>query len=306
MSFLRVAVLSLAVVSTSVCHAAVEGEKKPATAQPATEEVYSSIVTVAAPATIEAPAPNTGVAMGEPKYKKQDASFKPFHSVAIGVKAGTTGVGFDIATPLNRHLNLRGGAAFFGYSASIVTDDGYQVNGDLKFKNVSAMLDYYPMGGSFRISPGVIVYNGNGLDATATVAAGSTFSLGDVDYISATDKPVNGTMDLKFGNKVAPALTVGWGNMIPRHLGQHWSVPFEIGFEYISDPKITLNLAGYACPTNPAPVGACTSTNLLYAQNLATDPTAQGNTRKEESDLNSDISPLKVYPIITIGLAYKF
>ena len=301
MNVARVAVLSLAAFGTSLCHAATEGDKTPAATQPAETTAYSSSVAATSstmPVLVDAP---STVAFGE-KKKYREMSFKPFSSVAVAVKVGVGGIGFDLATPLGRHFNLRGGGMFFGYNTSIVTDDGYQVNGDLKLKTVTAMLDYAPFGGSFRISPGIVFYNGNGLQATATVPASGTFDLGDQTYKSSVEDPLHGSLGLTFGNKVAPALTVGWGNMIPRHLGQHWSVPFEIGFEYISDPKITLQFAGTACTDTTT---TCHTTSPT-AQNLTTNPEAQANTLQEQNDLNSDISALKVYPIVSIGLSYKF
>jgi len=46
-----------------------------------------------------------------PKASKQ--SSLPFSGLAIGVKVGLAGIGFDVATPLiHQWINLRGGASF--------------------------------------------------------------------------------------------------------------------------------------------------------------------------------------------------
>ena len=221
---------------------------------------------------------------------------RPFSAVAVAIKVGVGGIGFDVATPLARKLNLRGGGEFFSYSPSL-TEDGIDVNGSVNFKTVDMHVDFFPFGGSFRLSPGLTLYNGNHLNALATIPGNQTFSLGDGDYYSSPTDPVHGTFDVAFGNKVAPSFTLGFGNMIPRS-GKHFSVPFEIGFEYIGAPTITLSLTGTACQQGqPAAVGC---------QSISTDATTQANIRQEQLDLNSDLSPARFYPIASIGLSYKF
>ena len=105
--------------------------------------------------------------------------------------------------------------------------------------------------------------------------------------------PVHGTASLTFGKRTAPQITMGFGNMIPRS-GRHFSVPFEIGMQYIGPPQINFNLAGTAC------------NNAGLLEHVATDPTSQANLQQEEIELNSDIAPLRFYPIVRIGLSYKF
>ena len=80
--------------------------------------------------------------------------------------------------------------------------------------------------------------------------------------------------------------------MIPRS-GRHWSVPFEIGFEYIGAPQIALNLTGTACSSEGcAPVQS--------------EPDTRANIQQEQNQLNSDIAPLRFYPIAPLGISYKF
>ena len=222
---------------------------------------------------------------------------RPFSAFAIAVKVGFEGFGFDVATPLARKLNLRAGASFFSFSPQI-NSDGINVDGTITFRKVAASLDYFPFGGSFRVSPGVVMYNGNHLTANAVVPGGQTFSLGDGEYTSSTTDPVHGTFDLAFGSKAAPSLTAGFGNILPRKSGKHFSVPFEFGFEYIGSPTVTLTLAGTACQQGQPAVTGC--------QPIASDTTTQANIRQEQTDINSDLSPLKFYPIVSIGLGYKF
>jgi hypothetical protein len=220
---------------------------------------------------------------------------RPFSTAAIAVNFGSGGIGVDLATPLAQHFNLRVGGSFFSYSASF-NSDGIVIDGDLKFRSGRASLDYYPFRGGFRISPGVTFYNGNNLNATTLVPGGQPFSLGDANYYSSTTDPVHGTASFYLGKHVAPSITVGFGNMIPRS-GRHVSFPFEIGFQYIDAPTITLNLEGTACvylniPQSCAPVQS--------------DPQTQANLQQQEADINSDIKPLRFYPILSQGVSVRF
>jgi len=268
-----------------------EGSTEPAT-NPATQPAYSSSL-FAAPA-LEASAP----AAAADNFSKLNrwTNTRPFRSVAVEMNFGIQGLGFQVATPLAKRFNLRGGADFFGLQHTFTTDDNLILDTRLHFRSVKAMVDYYPFGGSFRISPGLFLYNGNHAGAVVTVPAGQHFSVGDADYISSTADPITGTLDLKLGNQVAPAITLGWGNMLPRH-GGHWSVPFEIGAEFIGKPTVDLNLRGHACLSTPCTVGPI---------NMATDPTAQSNIKQQQNDYNNDLEGLQVYPIMSIGVSYSF
>ena len=220
---------------------------------------------------------------------------RPFSTAALAVNFGSGGIGVDLATPLAQHFNLRVGGSFFSYSASF-NSDGIVIDGDLKFRSGRASLDYYPFHGGFRISPGVTFYNGNNLNATTLVPRGQPFSLGDTNYYSSTTDPVHGTASFYLGKHVAPSITVGFGNMIPRS-GRHVSFPFEIGFQYIDAPTITITLQGTACMYANIPA-SCSP--------VATDPQTQANLQQEEANINSDIKPLRFYPIISQGVSVRF
>ncbi len=220
----------------------------------------------------------------------------PFSAVAIQVKAGLAGVGLDVAVPVAGRMNLRVGGSFFSYNPNL-TVDGITVNGTIQFRSGSANVDIFPFGNAFRISPGVVFYNGNQISATAGVPAGQTFTLNNVTYYSSSAVPVTGNFGLSFGNKVAPSLTLGFGNMIPRK-GGHWSVPFEIGGEFIGTaPQISLSLTGTTCQ----------GTATTNCSSIASNTTTQQNIVAEQASLNSNIpQDLKFFPIVSIGVSYKF
>ena len=215
----------------------------------------------------------------------------PFSRFALGAKVGSLGVGFQAATPLAARLNLSGGANFFSYNDNL-TIDGLHYKANLHLRSAEASLDWFPLGG-FHISPGALLYNGNQVTGNAAVPGGETFTLNDVNYLSSKTDPVSGSGGIKF-NKAAPKLTVGFGNMLPRN-GRHFSVPVELGFAYLGDPKVTMNLKGTACDPNGS--GFCQSVS---------SPEIQANIAGQERKLHSDVSPARFFPIVSVGFAANF
>jgi hypothetical protein len=299
MTFLRTALVCLC-VSCCVQAAVASDDVEPSSDRPAAATAVASAYSSSAAGLVDAPLPaavpqQPTATVYEPNTRGGWTSTRPFSAVGIAVKAGVGGVGFDVATPLAKHFNLRGGASFFNYSLSTL-DNGINYSGTLKLQSVNTSLDYYPFHGTFRLSPGAILHNGNHLSASAAVSGGQTFTLNDVEYTSDPSDPVSGTAQLLFGNKAAPSFTLGWGNMIPRH-GGHWSVPFEVGFEYVKQPTVQLALQGTACQGSVS-AGNC--------GNVATDPSIEANVQGEQATLNNDLQPLRFYPIVSLGISYKF
>jgi hypothetical protein len=216
---------------------------------------------------------------------------RAFSTAAIALKVGVAGVGIDIATPLSQRFNLRAGGSYYPYNGTFNVD-GITISGQARLRSGTASLDWFPFNGSFHISPGITLYNGNTFNSTAYVPGGAPFNLADGDYTSSPNDPVHGTFDLNFGRHIAPNFTIGFGNMIPRS-GRHFSFPFEIGFQYIGPPKLTLNLAGTVCSSQ-----GC--------DQLQTDPEALANLAQEQTNINNDIKPLRFYPILSQGFSYRF
>jgi hypothetical protein len=248
----------------------------------------SSSVVAAIPS---APAPGMAAA-AQAVFPSQSQHTAPFSGLAVGVRVGLLGIGFEVATPLSRRFNLRAGGNFFGYNDTFTTN-GITYGGNLHLRSADASLDWYPWAKGFRISPGALLYNGNDITGGANVPGGSLFSLNDVEYQSSTIDPVTGNASLKF-NKAAPELTVGFGNHIPRS-GRHFSVPFEIGFAYIGDPTLDLNLKGTAC----SPQG-------LYCQDVATNPEIQSNLKAQQEKYQKDADDARFFPVVSVGFDYSF
>jgi hypothetical protein len=215
---------------------------------------------------------------------------RPFHTFAIGVKASTLGPAVEIATPLSASLNLRAIGHFIDLDYNFNVD-GIDYTTGVNFRSGQLGVDWFPFHSGFHVSPGLLYFK-HYLSGVINVPAGKHFSLEDVDYINSVDDPVSGTASVGFSRHIAPALTIGWGNIIPRS-GRHLSLPFEIGAVYTGAGVMDVRIAGTAC-------------TYQGCFNAATDPDTQANLQKEIRDLNKEVKKFQYYPIISLGLAYRF
>lgn len=214
-----------------------------------------------------------------------------YSKIGIGVKVSTLGAGAEVATPLARKFNLRGGFNIFRYSRPI-TDSGIHYVGNLQFQSAEAHLDFFPFGG-FHVSPGILFYNGNQISATAAVPGGQTFTTGGTTYESDPATPVNGSAKLSFV-KVSPSLMVGIGNLIPRN-GRHFSILFEAGAAYQGSARVALNLTGSVCDTTGA-----------NCRSISSDSTVQANIQAQQVKIQKDVNPYRFYPVVSIGFGFNF
>jgi len=212
--------------------------------------------------------------------------------IAVGAKISTLGIGFEGATAVTNRSNVRGGFNFFNYDR-VATSDGITYDAELTLRSVQITYDQYLIRG-VHVSPGLLIYNGNRAHALASVPAGQSFSLGDSQYFSSLTNPVNGTATLKL-RKVAPLRLFGFGNLLPRN-NRHFGVNADLGVAFQGSPDVKLNLAGTACAVSPA-VGCV---------NAATDPRVQTNILREQEQANDDLKPFKYYPVLSIGVSWKF
>ena len=226
-----------------------------------------------------------------PKKAKETPQMRPLSKLAIGFKADTLGAGVEAATPLSRNFNLRGGVNLFsfGYFFDI---DNVDYNSQMHLRSGQMNLDWFPKHGGFHISPGVLYFKSS-LAAISSVQPGRYFELGDQGFLNSVDDPVNGNATVVFPRKFAPMLTIGFGNLIPRS-GRHLSFPIEFGAAYTGAARINVTLDGTACIINQG----CFS--------FASSPDAQKGLKQEISKLNEDLKRFSVYPIVSMGVAYRF
>jgi len=195
--------------------------------------------------------------------------------LAVGARVGTLGVGFDLTSRVTNSLNVR--ASFHPFPSYTVSSDASDVSYDLKLKmnTLGGLADLHPGGGGFRVTGGVI-FNKN--EITATAQPTDTFDIGDHSYTPAQVGTLTGAIDFKHA---APYLGLGWGNAVSdKKLG----VVFDLGVLFQGSPRVHLGATG----------------------SIASNPTFQHDLALEETNMQDDLTPVKYYPMISVGITYKF
>jgi hypothetical protein len=110
-------------------------------------------------------------------------------AVGVGVRAGTTGIGADVAVGIAPMVAARVGFSSFNYTRS-VNDSDFKYDGKLQLKNTSLLLDFSPPAVPIRLSAG-LVSTGNKVDVTGTPNNG-TYTLNGQQYSAAQIGSING------------------------------------------------------------------------------------------------------------------
>jgi hypothetical protein len=196
---------------------------------------------------------------------------------AVTGKVGTLGAGIDVTTGLTDTVNLRLNGNYIGYSYSdTLEDESYEL--DLSMMTVGLLADWHCFDNAFRVTGGVY-YNGNKLEGDASATSG-TYTINDVDY-SAADIGVLSS-EIEFGNSVAPYFGIGYGNAIDKE--GRWHFSFDVGILVTGSPEASASVSG--------PIGA--------------DPIFQQDLADEVNNIEDEMSDFAVYPVVSIGLSYKF
>jgi len=198
----------------------------------------------------------------------------------IYVNGGTTGFGLGLATGSN---NLTGRLSYDTWSRTFTQSNSKgNYNVDLKLQNISALVDWYPFGGAFRTTLGLVA---NGNKATLTAASvNGTYTFNGVTYTASDVGSYSGEM--KF-NSTAPYLGIGWGNPVAK--AKTWGFVSDIGVLFQGSPKVTSTAT---CGAAIAGTQACTD--------------LQNDVAAGATQLESDLKNYKYYPVISIGLSYHF
>lgn len=209
--------------------------------------------------------------------------------LAAGVKVGTTGLGVEAVTAITPMLNVRGVLNLFNYSYD-TTEDDVEYKAKLKLQSFGAVLDVHPFKGSFRLSAGLL---GNGNKADLNGRCPDTCEVGDLT-VSGDNARVGGDIDFK---SVAPYLGLGFGNAMSGTPGLYGI--FDLGVLFQGKPKANLFASGTATVTDE-------NGNTRSNVDLATDPDVQQAIAKEEASLQDDVKDYKFYPVLNVGIGYRF
>ncbi|HEY1992301.1 MAG TPA: hypothetical protein VGH71_07545 [Gammaproteobacteria bacterium] len=198
------------------------------------------------------------------------------HRLGFGIHASTLGLGPELNFTVNPYLVVRLDYNYYNDYSFDTTKDQVNYDAHLRLNNYGAALDWHPMAGGFLISVGLFKDN-NFIDAVANpqqsyVINGQTFTAGEVGTL-------NGHITF---NSWAPYLGIGWNSLGSTKKGV--GVELGLGVLYQGSPSVALSPSG---PITAVP-------GLAQA------------TQQEQQKLDAQWNSYKYYPVVNVGLVFRF
>ena len=194
----------------------------------------------------------------------------------FGVHASTLGLGAEFNFTANPYLVVRLDYNYYNDYSYATTKDQIDYDAHLHLKNYGAALDWHPMAGMFLVSLGLFK-DDNDIDAVAQTS--SSYVINGHNYPASLIGNLDGHITF---NTWAPYAGVGWNTLgsIDKGLG------FELGLGvfYQGSPKVSLQASGP----------------------IASVPGANRDVLVEQQRLQEDWNNYKYYPVVNLGLMFRF
>lgn len=195
--------------------------------------------------------------------------------LALGGRVGTTGIGGDLTVRLTDRLNIRGSGGWMKWDVDGNVDDVDFTYG-LDYEMYGAVLDLHPFANGFRISAGAFWGSSR---TTLDAKLSDNQKIGDHTYTPEQIGTLKGT--IKFEREPAPYLGLGFGNAVGE--GQRLTFLFDLGVVFQSY-EVELSADGAA------------ASSAQFRRDL----------QELEEDTQDTVDHLKIYPVISLGIAYQF
>lgn len=196
------------------------------------------------------------------------ASAQDIDGAAVGF--GLSTLGAYASTSYEAMPTLRARGLLTGIPGQSFTEEGDDVdyNIDLSVGGIAALADYYPNETGLRVSGGLFFSNTD-IVGMARATGGETIEVGDNEYSNASLET-----ELSFENKVAPMLAVGY----EKRFGGNWAFDAEIGAIVVGGINV----------------------------DVSSDEIPMEDLEAEAQQLEDDLSAVKAYPWLAIGVSYRF
>jgi hypothetical protein len=198
---------------------------------------------------------------------------------SLGVKLGTLGIGAEYTKKYSDNIDARFGINSYNYSTS-GEESSIEYDIDLKLQTITAIADYYPTDGGFKLSGGLFV-NNNEFEFNGK-AKGGTYNINGTTYTATDVGSLKGDVDF---NTISPYIGMGYSS---RTKSNEWAFNMDFGVMYQGSPEANLNVT-------------CGS-SLSAAQ----CNTLKSNVQSEQQQLQDEIDGYKWYPVLSFGTSYKF
>ncbi len=201
------------------------------------------------------------------------------HAQSVGARIGTTGFSAEAGYGFTDYLAVRGsyGAGRFNYN---FTESDIRYETKVKPSIGIVTLDVHPFGGWFRVSGG-LGFNNTKVDGTADTASG-TLTINGTVYNTSEVGSVQGRISF---DKTSPYLGIGWGAPAKSNGGFYFTSDFGVIFS-----KATGTVTGTCAPSLPANTCAALQADL----------------DAEALQFRHEVEKVKYYPVVTLGVGYRF
>jgi hypothetical protein len=193
--------------------------------------------------------------------------------VGVTAKVGTLGAGLEATVGAGDYLGFRFGVNAMTLGPTVLTDEG-SIDTDMEWLSYGVLVDLHPFGGDFRISGGGLI-NKNKFKMKA--------NLDEPVGLNGTDYQLDALSgDVTF-DELAPYVGIGTGNAVGAD--GRWHFAFDLGVMFQGTPKVQAT----ATASDPA------------MQAVVDDALAA-----EIADIQDDADQFQLYPVISIGVSYRF
>ncbi len=221
--------------------------------------------------------------------------------VLVDVNAGTQGIGLSLGYEFNEHLKLRLRGAYLSYShdedwgngAKGITTQGKM---DFDGSNIGLILDYHPFAGHFHVSGGLNFADTKlKLDAQLNQAYGAGISEGTYEFGGITYRATgsSGNVHGKYSwNTVQPYLGIGWSSDGDGDRSLYFSI--DLGVNFMGNGSLSVGSSSNIETWNGTSWQKASSADLEHS------------VREEGKDFFKIADDLFVYPVLQIGVGYRF
>ncbi len=193
--------------------------------------------------------------------------------------AGTTGLGGGIAATFGAYFGARIGYTSYEYTVDDLEESDLTFDGKAEIGGIHALLDWHPFGGNFRLSAGAI--ENASLSARVQPMAG-TYTLNGTSYSADDIGDATGAAEYE---SISPYAGLGFGRALSRD--GRFAFSADLGVVFTGSPEVELNVS-------------CRIQNAMRCAQIQEDAAA------EEAQLQDEADQLEYWPVLSLGLSYKF
>lgn len=207
----------------------------------------------------------------------QAQSYPPSQpGVAVGVSAGTTGLGVEAQISLGPVFTLRGSIDKLSHDFD-QGYDGVDYQAALEFDTLGAFVDMHPLGNGLFISGGA--YTGS-RDINLLATPSQPVELGGQTFTPSQVGTLDGRIKLQ---DISPFVGFGWDDTFQRR--SRWGFRALAGVAFSEAPEVALSSRGGT---------------------LSNDASFQNRLNQEAARIVDEADGYGLFPVLQVGLNYKF